>query len=363
MYRYLLSSLVLLATTPPSICQRTFDRQYTNFDVFPNESHPLAYFTRHDVPAGKDHQAFRVTETSLQTPAYEYSRWGFYIYRTTYDDDDLWDRYVTYIHEKAKRAIDLGSDGSQGQFRVFLVEGPGLDGTSIEDVREQYLHWSSKLSISDWEISPWWHRDLVLGSYPLYVDAECLESLRYHEGLEEGSKERRMHEVFIKAINAEQPRIYNIIECDDGYVDESGRSLDDEIIQFHHFLMDAVDWVDGIEIPTEDDDVEDVFEDDAQEEPMDGEVQDFAYDPDEDPKYEERERFPCFCVKDESGRWKYADKKISQYNWMLVSCRELVWYRDVMTEKYGDWDQQYVLFRYPEKRPWMTGYSCACDHE
>ncbi|KAI8177960.1 hypothetical protein K4K51_004995 [Colletotrichum sp. SAR 10_75] len=136
--------------------------------------------------------------------------WGFYLFRTTYDDNNLWDRYVEYIRKRANESIDEYDEGHEWHphFRLFVIEGPDLRGASIEHVRTRFATWRDRPNVRAHgvysDIAPSKYFDeYVLSRFPLYADAECLESFRVYTQLKNGSREQAEHKVLVKAMNVE----------------------------------------------------------------------------------------------------------------------------------------------------------------
>ncbi|KAI8157341.1 hypothetical protein K4K49_008075 [Colletotrichum sp. SAR 10_70] len=130
--------------------------------------------------------------------------------RTTYDDNNLWDRYVEYIRKRANESIDEYDEGHEWHphFRLFVIEGPDLRGASIEHVRTRFATWRDRPNVRAHgvysDIAPSKYFDeYVLSRFPLYADAECLESFRVYTQLKNGSREQAEHKVLVKAMNVE----------------------------------------------------------------------------------------------------------------------------------------------------------------
>ncbi|KAF4476475.1 hypothetical protein CGCF415_v011266 [Colletotrichum fructicola] len=228
--------------------------------------------------------------------------WGFYVYRTTYDDQELWERYLTYIYQCIDNTLKFQSkfdrERLRRHFRLTIIEDPSLANVSPEYVRQKFMKWVSSLpprgdqpgGDQQGELPPEDHRDPIRFAYPLYVDSECLNSLLAHDKeLEKTGYEFAAHRlVFIKAINAEQPQVHSGAEVDDDDEDEEA---------------------------------------DESEKNDDEEKED-----DENNGHEE--------VTDDPG-----------FYWMLVTCRYLGVYWEIMGLG-GQWERQSSSFRHPQKRPW-----------
>ncbi|KAI1648673.1 uncharacterized protein F4817DRAFT_314632 [Daldinia loculata] len=87
-------------------------------------------------------------------------KWGLFIYRTTYDDQELWERYLAYVKTAIMHAIkpqsepDLPSSWNpftyefprraklQSRFELLTKEDKkNLNGKSISEAREEFRHW------------------------------------------------------------------------------------------------------------------------------------------------------------------------------------------------------------------------------
>ncbi|KAI1100228.1 hypothetical protein F4804DRAFT_54463 [Jackrogersella minutella] len=116
-------------------------------------------------------------------------RWGFIIYRTAYDDQELWDQYLICIREAIMRALEpwndplgqnswdysedeqIASADVKASFEIVTKEDQAtLDGKTIDEVREIFASWVA--SFPDEEKGG--HHDPRY-NYFLYVDKEVLE--------------------------------------------------------------------------------------------------------------------------------------------------------------------------------------------
>ncbi|KAF6827283.1 hypothetical protein CPLU01_09160 [Colletotrichum plurivorum] len=121
-------------------------------------------------------------------------KWGFVIYRCTYDDDELWDRYLAQLKS-------LCHDNLVEDRRAELLE-PYLDWVVIEDratldnasrveVRKHFNQWLSRQNIT-WfptranPITP--PRGLPRFRYCLYVDKQCLDTVIQFQEANDGTE-------------------------------------------------------------------------------------------------------------------------------------------------------------------------------
>ncbi|KAJ3951208.1 hypothetical protein N0V92_012387 [Colletotrichum tropicale] len=233
----------------------------------------------------------------LWTQGSESYCWGFYVYRTTYDDQELWERYLNYIYKCIDNQLKFESEFDRERlrrhFRLTVIEDPTLANVSTEHVRQRFMTWVSSLPPGDdpqQEVPPKDHRDPIRFSYPLYVDSECLNSLLAHDKeFDKTGYELAAHRlVFIKAINAEQPLVHSGAEVEDDDEDEEADESEEN-----------------------DDEEKEDDENDAHDEVTD------------DP----------------------------EFYWMMVTCRYLGVYWEIMGLG-GQWERQSSSFRHPQKRPW-----------
>ncbi|KAI1129346.1 hypothetical protein F5Y10DRAFT_238400 [Nemania abortiva] len=121
--------------------------------------------------------------------------WGFLIYRCTYGDDDVWDRYMTHLKEAVHKDLDiLGRDILMEQYAQWTVieDKETLDGASKQEVRERFIQWRDQNSVSR-ELSEATQlvrtimpmqtdasTRLPRFTYCLYVDQKCLDTLAAH---------------------------------------------------------------------------------------------------------------------------------------------------------------------------------------
>ncbi|KAI1126536.1 hypothetical protein F5Y10DRAFT_266971 [Nemania abortiva] len=109
-------------------------------------------------------------------------QWGLYVYRTTFEDEEIWERYVKYVHN----AVNAGVLGYywrvdpalvvrvQSSFQLIIKEDESLEGLTYHQVRETFGPWIASGGAEE---------DQWLGSgmydwYFLYVDQVILEKFR-----------------------------------------------------------------------------------------------------------------------------------------------------------------------------------------
>ncbi|KAF6815719.1 hypothetical protein CSOJ01_03399 [Colletotrichum sojae] len=121
-------------------------------------------------------------------------KWGFVIYRCTYDGDELWDRYLAQLKSLCHdRLVEEG--------RAELLE-PHLDWVVIEDratldnasrveVRRHFNQWLSRQNIpllptrGYFSVFP---KDLPRFRYCLYVDKQCLDTVIQFQEANDGTE-------------------------------------------------------------------------------------------------------------------------------------------------------------------------------
>ncbi|KAG8166432.1 hypothetical protein KVR01_002121 [Diaporthe batatas] len=116
-----------------------------------------------------------------------FHRWGFAIYRTTYDDDAAWDRYLEILKVSALRSLKFtGGDVLLEQY--YLTHKPSgpvisdpvrLKGASKAQVRRHFKNWCA--ARSEERDGPGATnggvKHLPRFKYCLYVDRKCLDTL------------------------------------------------------------------------------------------------------------------------------------------------------------------------------------------
>lgn len=130
------------------------------------------------------------TIRSIQNTGFR--KWGFRIYRTTYDDDAAWSRYVGILEtELAEGLVATGSDYMLAPYHEWtIVEDRGaLDGAAKADVRARFRSWSEARSVA--RDGPGAEHGLIAQAglvarfeACIMVDKECLDSM-------EKNKDRR----------------------------------------------------------------------------------------------------------------------------------------------------------------------------
>lgn len=115
---------------------------------------------------------------------YGYHKWGFVICRCTYDNDALWEAFVTMLKTSAAAYLRKWEQedllGPDLQWTI-IEDRATLDGASKETVRQHFLEWVAAHSVErDGEgiDNPNVISHLPRFRYCVYVDADCLNAIR-----------------------------------------------------------------------------------------------------------------------------------------------------------------------------------------
>ncbi|KAK2029946.1 hypothetical protein LX32DRAFT_651931 [Colletotrichum zoysiae] len=120
-------------------------------------------------------------------------KWGFVIYRCTYDDDELWSRYLaqlkSFCHDNLveHRRAELLE-----QYLVWVVieDRATLENASRSDVRKHFNQWVLDQDVPKLPVSAITNRlpiQLPLYQYCLYVDKQCLGTLTRFQEANDGT--------------------------------------------------------------------------------------------------------------------------------------------------------------------------------
>ncbi|WYZ42284.1 hypothetical protein EsH8_V_001179 [Colletotrichum jinshuiense] len=134
----------------------------------------LSELPQHISGYNKDRHKF----TSMGMIKTGYHRWGFVVYRCTYDDDDLWNRYLAQLK---KNLYDELVEGRRAELLeqyldwVVIEDRDNLQNASKADVRKHFNQWVSQHSaeIARYPLAI----DLPRFKHCLYVDQKCLDTL------------------------------------------------------------------------------------------------------------------------------------------------------------------------------------------
>lgn len=128
------------------------------------------------------------TIRSIQNTGFR--RWGFRIYRCTYDDEDAWNRYVGNLETKLRKGLEAtGSDYMLTPYHEWTIveDHEALDGASKADVRSRFRQWSEARSVE--RDGPGADHKLIRQTglvarfeACIMVDKECLYSMEKNKG-------------------------------------------------------------------------------------------------------------------------------------------------------------------------------------
>ena len=117
---------------------------------------------------------------------YGVRKWGFIVYRCTYDDDSAWDRFMHHLNaRKDASLIDTYDDELLAQSLDWNVQqDPSLDHATTDQVRGRFKAWVATNARAEMPISPDQQHKLqgLLYENPRYkycirVDAEAMKSV------------------------------------------------------------------------------------------------------------------------------------------------------------------------------------------
>ncbi|KAH7347766.1 hypothetical protein B0T11DRAFT_302922 [Plectosphaerella cucumerina] len=123
-----------------------------------------------------------VYDQAIDTPSSPQT-WGFYVFRTTYQNGDLWNEYIAYIRNQASMYLRTERHGSELMSHLdftIVDDAPLLDGASKEEVADIFAKMVEDLpkegdpangipSAKEREHIPRY-------THCIYVDLNCLES-------------------------------------------------------------------------------------------------------------------------------------------------------------------------------------------
>ncbi|KAF6817198.1 hypothetical protein CPLU01_13645 [Colletotrichum plurivorum] len=161
----------------------------------PREAHPTFNArTLEELPTHLAHYGIDpFGRTCLSMLSTGIHKWGFVIYRCTYDDDGLWDRYLAQL--KSLCHDDLVEEGRAELLEPYLdwiviEDRATLDNASRVEVRKHFNQWLSKQNI------PLLPTNLYLSVVPmelprfrycLYVDKQCLDTVIQFQKANDGT--------------------------------------------------------------------------------------------------------------------------------------------------------------------------------
>ncbi|GKT64089.1 hypothetical protein ColTof4_04365 [Colletotrichum tofieldiae] len=120
-------------------------------------------------------------------------KWGFVIYRCTYDDDELWNRYLaqlkSFCHDELveERRAELLE---QYLDWVVIEDRATLDNASRFEVRKHFNQWLSGQNIPTFPAKAYTNTspiELPRFRYCLYVDKQCLNTVTQFQEANDGT--------------------------------------------------------------------------------------------------------------------------------------------------------------------------------
>jgi hypothetical protein len=75
----------------------------------------------------------------------KHDKWGFVIYRCTYEDDQAWDRFQQVFRERKQQALQRSDTPKIADSHewTFVDDRTALDGASRPQLRERFNEWAA----------------------------------------------------------------------------------------------------------------------------------------------------------------------------------------------------------------------------
>ncbi|KAM0326097.1 hypothetical protein ACHAQA_006690 [Verticillium albo-atrum] len=115
-----------------------------------------------------------------------FAKWGFVIYRGTYDNDTRWETFITLLKaslveelQYVEQEDELGPDLEW----TIIEDRTNLEGASKDNVRAQFLEWVAARSVERDGVQanvPWLVKYVPRFRYCLYVDEASFGSITAH---------------------------------------------------------------------------------------------------------------------------------------------------------------------------------------
>lgn len=103
-------------------------------------------------------------------------RWGFVIFRCAYADQAQWETYLHYMKLVLRNSLE--NQELYGLLWNYLewtvIEDSNLEGTSKQDVRDQFTDWVADCQESNGHPVV---EDMARYNFCLYIDQKCLDSM------------------------------------------------------------------------------------------------------------------------------------------------------------------------------------------
>lgn len=115
-----------------------------------------------------------------------YHEWGFIIYRTTYDDDDAFQRYIALLQQWTEQSLDrTGRKELLLQYHNFIIMDDKnlLDGATKVQVRKHFVAWIAEQKAAGVipELALIEKTKIPRFNHCLVVDKACMHSLISHK--------------------------------------------------------------------------------------------------------------------------------------------------------------------------------------
>lgn len=114
----------------------------------------------------------------------KHDKWGFVIYRCTYEDDHGWDRFKQIIYERTQREMQESDtpEAADSLEWTFVEDRTTLDGASRAKLRDRFNQWAAQAIVTkqpraqaETQIEPTF--GIPRYNYFIQVDEEALKSV------------------------------------------------------------------------------------------------------------------------------------------------------------------------------------------
>jgi hypothetical protein len=85
----------------------------------------------------------------------KHDKWGFVIYRCTYQDDHAWERFKQIIHERTQKSMEMSDTPEAANSLAdslewtFVEDRTALDGASKSQLRERFNKWAAQAIVTE----------------------------------------------------------------------------------------------------------------------------------------------------------------------------------------------------------------------
>lgn len=122
-----------------------------------------------------------------------YHKWGFVIYRTSYDDDDAFQRYIALLQQEIEEGLDeAGRKELLLQYHNFIIMDDKnlLDGATKVQVRKHFVAWVAEQKAAGVipELALIEKTKIPRFNHCIVVDKACMHSLISHESWAPGGE-------------------------------------------------------------------------------------------------------------------------------------------------------------------------------